>query len=425
MEIVWKISMKFTIYLRATSDNNHTLYILAYHNKQKKYIRTGINVVKNQLNQHGDIKDKEIKNHIELLISELEVKVRGLGLHVNYMTCEEVVNAIQKEEKNEVKADRLDFFKFSYDYVEQLKKEGKRRASDIMIVLRSLQDYHAGALPFNSINKEFVVGYMNYLSTERILKRKDQFGRETIRISKKVSESTVHDRLRVMKALINKAMYFYNTEEEEFINNRVFKFIKVQPPRPKQKRAVPVDVIRKIYQYHSDTDKRGQLARDLFIASFVLCGMNAIDFYEIDRSAYHDQKLCYRRSKTKEKRLDNAEIVVCVPDFVVSILDKYLADNSPFLYRFHEEYSHPQTFSSTLNSGLKRVAKAIGYDQNLTFYAARHSFATIARNDCRIDKTTVAECLNHSQNTITDFYLARDYTRVWDAQKIVCEYVFL
>lgn len=99
VEIVWKISMKFTIYLRATSDNNHTLYILAYHNKQKKYIRTGINVVKNQLNQHGDIKDKEIKNHIELLISELEVKVRGLGLHVNYMTCEEVVNAIQKEEK--------------------------------------------------------------------------------------------------------------------------------------------------------------------------------------------------------------------------------------------------------------------------------------------------------------------------------------
>lgn len=223
-----------------------------------------------------------------------------------------------------MKADRLDFFKFSYDYVEQLKKEGKRRASDIMIVLRSLQDYHAGALPFNSINKEFVVGYMNYLSTERILKRKDQFGRETIRISKKVSESTVHDRLRVIKALINKAMYFYNTEEEEFINNRVFKFIKVQPPRPKQKRALPVDVIRRIYDYHSDTDKRGQLARDLFIASFLLCGMNAIDFYEMDRYAYNDQKLCYQRSKTKEKRFDNAEIIVRVLDLIAPILDNML-----------------------------------------------------------------------------------------------------
>jgi len=416
--------MKFTVYLRETSKNNHTLYILAYHNKQKKYIRTGIILVKNQLNQQGGIKDKEVKNHVELLISELDKKVRDLGLQVNYMTCEEVVCAIQKEDKKEVKAERLDFFKFSYDYVEQLKKEGKRRASDILIVLRSLQDYHSGALPFNSINKEFVLGYMNFLSTERILKRKDQFGRETVRKFKKISESTIHDRLRIIKALINKAMYFYNTEEDEFINNRVFKFIKVQPPRPKQKRAVPVDVIRKIYQYHSDTDKRGQLARDLFIASFVLCGMNAIDFYEIDRNAYHDQKLCYQRSKTKEKRFDNAEIVVCMPDLVVPILDKYLAVDSSYLYRFHEEYSHPQTFSSTLNCGLKRVAKAIGYDQNLTFYAARHSFATIARNDCRIDKTTVAECLNHSQNTITDFYLARDYTRVWDAQKIVCAYVF-
>ena len=238
-----------------------------------------------------------------------------------------------------------------------------------------------------------------------------------------MSEATINDRLRIIRALINKAMYLYNTEDEEYIKNRVFKFIKIQSPKPKQKRAIPVEVIRKIFNYHSETDKRGQLARDLFIASFFLCGMNAIDFYDIEKNSFYDQKLCYQRSKTKDKRFDNAEIIVWIPDLVVPILQKYLDNKSKYLYVFRSEYSHPQTFSSILNSGLKRIAKAIGYEQNLTFYAARHSFATIARNDCRIEKSTVAECLNHSQNTITDYYLVKDYTRIWDAQKIVYDYV--
>ena len=151
--------------------------------------------------------------------------------------------------------------------------------------------------------------------------------------------------------------------------------------------------------------------------------MNAIDFYDIEKNSFYDQKLCYQRSKTKDKRFDNAEIIVWIPDLVVPILQKYLDNKSKYLYVFRSEYSHPQTFSSILNSGLKRIAKAIGYEQNLTFYAARHSFATIARNDCRIEKSTVAECLNHSQNTITDYYLVKDYTRIWDAQKIVYDYV--
>lgn len=416
--------MTFKIYLKKKANKKYSVYIQAIHNRKVKYIKNGVSIDENQINKKGEIKDKEIKNSVEAQIRIYEQKVCKLGIKANSMTCDEIVTYIQKEDEKEVQAERLDFFEFAYNYVEQLKKEGKRRAFDILIVLRSLQDYHSGKLPFSQINKEFILGYMDYLSTERILKRKDQFGRDTTRRCRKLCESTIHDRLRVIKALINKAMYFYNTEEDEFIKNRVFKFIKVQAPRPKQKRAIPVNVIRDIYNYHSDTDKRGQLARDLFIASFLLCGMNAIDFYEIEKGAYYDQKLCYQRCKTKEKRFDNAEIIVWIPDILIPILDKYLSCKSPYLYIFRSEYSHPQTFSSILNSGLKRVAKAIGYEENLTFYAARHSFATIARNDCRIDKSTIAECLNHSQNTITDFYLVKDYTRIWDAQKVVHDYVF-
>ena len=415
--------MTFKIYLRPKANAKYTVFIQAIHNRKVKYIKNGFSLNSSQVNKNEEIKSKEIRNSLNNQIQIYEQKIAKLGARVNFMTCEELLEYIQREDKVEVQAERLDFYTFSYEYVEQLKKEGKRRAFDILIVLRSLQDYHPDELPFCKINKEFILGYIDFLSCERVLKRKDQFGRDTVQVSRKMSEATINDRLRIIRALINKAMYLYNTEDEEYIKNRVFKFIKIQSPKPKQKRAIPVEVIRKIFNYHSETDKRGQLARDLFIASFFLCGMNAIDFYDIEKNSFYDQKLCYQRSKTKDKRFDNAEIIVWIPDLVVPILQKYLDNKSKYLYVFRSEYSHPQTFSSILNSGLKRIAKAIGYEQNLTFYAARHSFATIARNDCRIEKSTVAECLNHSQNTITDYYLVKDYTRIWDAQKIVYDYV--
>ena len=415
--------MTFKIYLRPKANSNYTVFIQAIHNRKVKYIKNGFSLNSSQVNKNGEIKSREINQSLKKQIQVYEQKIAKLGTRVNYMTCEEVLEFIQREDKIEVQADRIDFYEFSYEYVEQLKNEGKRRGFDILIVLRSLQDYHPEKLPFSKINKEFILGYIDFLSTVRTLKRKDQFGRDTIQVSKRMSEATINDRLRIIRALINKAMYKYNTEEDEYIKNRVFKFIKIQSPKPKQKRAIPVDVIRQIFNYHSETDKRGQLARDLFIASFFLCGMNAIDFYNMEKNSYYDQKLCYQRSKTKDKRFDNAEIMVWIPDLVVPILQKYLDNKSKYLFVFRSEYSHPQTFSSILNSGLKRIAEAIGYEENLTFYAARHSFATIARNDCRIEKSTVAECLNHSQNTITDFYLVKDYTRIWDAQKIVYDYV--
>ena len=415
--------MTFKIYLRPKANSNYTVFIQAIHNRKVKYIKNGFSLNSSQVNKNGEIKSREISQSLKKQIQVYEEKIAKLGTRVNYMTCEELLEFIQREDKIEVQADRLDFYEFSYEYVEQLKNEGKRRGFDILIVLRSLQDYHPEKLPFSKINKEFILGYIDFLSTVRTLKRKDQFGRDTIQVSKRMSEATINDRLRIIRALINKAMYKYNTEEDEYIKNRVFKFIKIQSPKPKQKRAIPVDVVRQIFNYHSETDKRGQLARDLFIASFFLCGMNAIDFYNMEKNSYYDQKLCYQRSKTKDKRFDNAEIMVWIPDLVVPILQKYLDNKSKYLFVFRSEYSHPQTFSSILNSGLKRIAKAIGYEENLTFYAARHSFATIARNDCRIEKSTVAECLNHSQNTITDYYLVKDYTRIWDAQKIVYDYV--
>ena len=61
-------------------------------------------------------------------------------------------------------------------------------------------------------------------------------------------------------------------------------------------------------------------------------------------------------------------------------------------------------------------------EEPFTFYAARHSWATIARNDCRIDKATVDECLNHVGNMqLADVYIKKDWRIQWDVNKKVLD----
>ena len=61
----------------------------------------------------------------------------------------------------------------------------------------------------------------------------------------------------------------------------------------------------------------------------------------------------------------------------------------------------------------------------LQFYAARHTWATIAANEAGIDKWTVHECLNHADLSmrVTDYYIKRDWSHIDRANRRVLDYV--
>lgn len=95
------------------------------------------------------------------------------------------------------------------------------------------------------------------------------------------------------------------------------------------------------------------------------------------------------------------------------------------VFRFYQMYADESTFNAALNKGLKSVGEKISI-QGLEFYAARHSWATIARNDLGIDKYTINEALNHVDRdmSVTDLYIKKDFTLINEANKSVLDYVF-
>lgn len=94
-------------------------------------------------------------------------------------------------------------------------------------------------------------------------------------------------------------------------------------------------------------------------------------------------------------------------------------------FRLYKKYSTYNRLNVAVNIGLKHIGKVLGIN-DLEFYAARHSFASITRNDLKVDKSTVGEALNHvyKENKITDIYIRKDFSVINDVNSKVIDYVF-
>lgn len=189
------------------------------------------------------------------------------------------------------------------------------------------------------------------------------------------------------------------------------------PPQPvTAHRALTVSQLRGVLAFQPVTD-RHRLAKDVFILSVCLIGMNTADIYRLRLSDINGGVVTYNRAKTDSRRDDMAIMKVWVEPEALEIMSRH-----PMGFG----YSDFRGFNKAVNAGMKAIGESIGVP-GLSSYYARHSWATIARNECGVPKDVVHEALNHASrgsDRVTDIYLARDWSRVWEANRRVLDLVF-
>lgn len=75
--------------------------------------------------------------------------------------------------------------------------------------------------------------------------------------------------------------------------------------------------------------------------------------------------------------------------------------------------------TAKVNAALKRIADREGLEP-FTFYAARKSWATYARNICKIEKATVDEALAHRGDyALADIYISKSWDHLNAANREV------
>lgn len=154
-------------------------------------------------------------------------------------------------------------------------------------------------------------------------------------------------------------------------------------------------------------------ARYIYLFSYYARGMNFTDLAELKWSELEENKFTYTRNKTK------INIKVKLPDnkFIDELLSFYkmyrIYDTNyifPILKKDKSEYTDDElnnrkdSVRRYFNKQLKKLLQLCGIEKNITFYTARHTFATAAlRNGVNIH--TIKQSLGHQSITTTENYL--------------------
>ena len=356
--------------------------------RKVKRLSTSLFVTNKDLSKDLKIKQTSpIKQEIDSLIRSYHEKCAKLQIELNHYTLDEVMDYIDGERQ---KQRTIDFIKFSREWIASTTIKG---ASNYTSALNALIRFIGKEeLNVNLITFDFLENFKAFLNKEREARTK-----KLIAQGKRVpSTRSLSLYLVSIKKLFNEAKKKkYNKKDKNLIliPNSPFEDFTIPKQEATRKRAIPADIIKKVWELPYKDMKKGykatcryNLAKDCFILSFCLMGINSADLYNATKM--DGNTITYYRTKTKDRRLDNAKMVVDIPSIVQPLIEKYKDKTGKRLFNFYQYYADEKGFNKAINYGLKEIG-AILEVEDLEYYAARHSWATIALNKVGIDKYIV------------------------------------
>lgn len=395
-------------------DGTFNVKIRITQERRSAYIDTSHFVTAKMLTKNYEVKDTFILKDLYGTLSDYREAVSRLGSKVNYMDADDIKSFLEK------RSEKIDFLAFCQQHIDLLvTNERLKTATGFRTIRYALVDFLGNKhLPAEEITPNFLMSFERFLRSPRQIKRINQFGKEVITQSKGSTDAGIHNYMHDFRTLFNAARKYYNRPSLGIVPIEFSPFSEYQLPEltETRKRNLSAEQLRAFIIYEPPKFGRVRVAYDLFLLSFYMCGMNAIDLYNCDFKI-NDGRLEYERSKTKEKRKDRAFISIKVPEPAMPIINKYKD-------RLHLEYCEIGNLNKALNKGLKTIGECIGVP-DLSFYWGRHTFGNLARNKCRKSKDDVALALNHVDHgrRTTDIYLEKDWIIVDEVQEAVIAFV--
>lgn len=407
------------------ADGTYNIRIRVTHNREVRRISTNLYITDDDLTRSLKIKNVNIVEKCDDLIKKCRETCNNLGFELFDIPIDELVAKIKKHLQGGDKF-HLDFIRYTKDKAAKMKKgTGDTYLNMLSALLRFIK---RDSLDISEINTNFLREFEQFIATEPSQRGNNR--KKTKKDLEAKGGRAVSKYLACVRAIHNKAKEEYNDEDRGLINIPFspFKNYKLKSQPKTRKRALPVTLIQQIIDLPYEKEiiggrtNRFNLAKDCFLLSFALIGMNSADMFYCGLPKKNI--ITYNREKTEGRRDDGAEMRVRIENCITKLIAKYNDDKK--LFRFYRHYTNHIIFNAAINKGLKRIGKQIGVD-DLEFYAARHSWATIARSSAvGIDKYTVHEGLNHAPDKdmkVTDIYIDRDWSVIWNANvKVLAQF---
>lgn len=413
-------------------DGTYNIKVRVTHNQKKKYLPTTYYVKKEDLTRNLKLKNQYYIDETDKLIKKYRKICDRVGERLKTMTVDQIVDLISGDNPDD--NFDLDIVAYGRSFAKQLRDTGHiGNAKSYEIAINNLVKFVGREnISIREITVNFLNNYMKWIHEQ------------PARTNRKKGERAQSLYLSNLRAIHNRAKLEFNDEDLGVIRIPLSPFKKIRIPKIPltRKRALDSETIRKIanLDYIANYNvgvNRFNFAKDIFLLSFGLIGMNAVDLYNCD--CYKNGRITYQRTKTKNRRSDGAEISIKVEPEIKPLVEKYRDPDGKRVFRFYKMYSSMDTFTAAINGfdrtdkkenrhvvGLKKIGDVLGID-DLEFYAARHTWATIATNEAGVDKFTVHSALNHVDESmkVTDIYIKKSWDPIDKANRKVLDHVKL
>lgn len=404
-------------------DGTYNVKIRVTQDRKSKYIRTSQYVSSSDITKkkEGGVEKIRIKNQavidlMDELILSYRRKLAKAGVCAEKWNIDQVVSYIQEDE-----VFSLDIIAYGRKCADDMERKGREgSAHTYRVAMNALERFAGGSLDVNMVTVSFLKNYERFLRSEPSMRGMNKSNSPLLSKGQTKKNNAIKLYMTVLKAVFNQAKYEYNDDEAGLIRIPLSPFNRYTMPENIQtaSRVLTVEQIQEIidlpYFRNGSPYYQLNMAKDVFLLSFALMGINSADMYDL--IGFEDGIISYERKKTKGRRKDNAFIQVKVEPEIASLFDRYKGKDRVF--SFSEKYVSADDFNKAINLGLKKVGQTIGVP-DLNFYYARHSMASICANRLGIDIARVDEMLNHSDPklALARVYIEKDFKPLWEANR--------
>jgi len=386
----------YSIYLREDRLNEageQQVYLLLTQDRKKKYVSLNITTLPHHWDKVKELPTKkhplstEIKTFIEKKKSDI-ANILWSNINQNKpISIDQLINKLNLG-GNSNKADLIQYFDQTYNRLFELDKIGY--ASVYKATKQQLVKFiDKKELSFYDLNFLFLTKF-----EEWILKRG-------------VSLNSCFVFMRTLKTIINNARK-EGIVEENYNPFKDYSFIKFRRVVTKKKALSKfyIDGLKKLKLDESTSLYRTKL---YFLFSYYCRGINFKDMAYLKWSDISDNCIKYTRLKTKKAYIirlekESLEIIenfkkfhLAKSSFIFPIL------NETHLTALQQDYRIKKILKIN-NKDLKEIASLIQINENLTFYAARHTFATVSKK-AGIPISIISEAMGHDTERTTNIYL--------------------
>ncbi len=321
----------------------HKIRIAIGHKQETRYLVTRFTIDDLSYFKEGQVvgtssasatnsKLRNILNDYQELLDKIDTEAYSIGQVVDYLS--------------RCKTSSSSFSEFAGIMIRDMEKEERTGTAGLYkTTLRYFNDFLKGDVLFDLISPKTIKDFDFFLSR-----------------TKGLNPTTRGIHMAHIKAIVNAAI----REKKVVYETHPFEYYVKPEPEVRE-----LDITVEEFKIIRDCDvqeKSLRVARDVFLLSYYLGGINLIDLMEINFKGA--SMIDYIREKSKNTKKGEKRISLTIQPEAKVIIDRWMGRNGKLSFGYKYSYAN---FRNYVTKELKRLGERLGIKSHLVYYSARKS----------------------------------------------------